>query len=114
MLGALHAMHYVADGVAALDRYDPDWVKKVQELDTLDINDATNCVISAVFGNFYMGVNLLNGYDEMSPWVMTPEAVKWVRSHGFDAKDWDDGPLLNSLWKSKIAALQRRALTPLR
>jgi len=114
MLGALHAMHYVADGVAALDKYDPDWFKKVQELEALDVTDSTNCVITAVLGgSFYMGVNLINGYDECDPWVMTPEAVAWARSHGFDAHA-EDADLLNSLWKSKIAALQRRAVTPLR
>lgn len=106
-LTAMRAMSYVDAGVKALTQWDPHWYREVDAED-LNICSLENCVVAQVFGDYLMGVNLLNGRDEYDGWVSGSEAAKWIWRHGFDIEgDLGDADMVNALWRTRVRALQR-------
>jgi hypothetical protein len=56
------AQESVEKGAALLDNFDPDWHYLI-DLDTLDVGDVGNCILSQLFGGWQAGKTALDLYD---------------------------------------------------
>lgn len=91
-------------GIALLnERLDPDWVSEIN-LDTLDIADATDCVLGQLYGWYGTGL------DELD--LLKYDVPVWREPHeyGFSVCDWRNPDLevqaLNAAWREGVTRLR--------
>lgn len=91
----------VAHGVSLLDEKRPGWWQRI-DLDDLDVNDCSECVIGQLFAGFVEGATSLIGADEFMNNLNAPALIALGFSVPMSNND-TEADALTAEWKRIIS-----------